>query len=128
MLYIPAENVYYEVIVKDDNEDSLLAYSFKKRVIPVSPNNFFVYLQTILMGLRGMQIEKSAQEIQAALVRLKGDFIKFGDEFEIVGSHLTNAGNKYELARRQLDKVTLKLDAVEHIGAPEPLVIASDAK
>lgn len=115
LMYIPAENVYYEVIVRDET-DNLCAYAFKKRVIPVSPNNFFVYIQTVLMGLRGLQIEKSAKVIQESLIRLKMDFSKFGEEFEVLGTHLTNASNKYELTRRQLDKVGQKLENIETIG------------
>lgn len=116
LLYIPAENVYYEVIVKDEGLESLMNYAFKKRVIPVSPNNFFVYLQTVLMGLRGLAIEKSAKIIQEALVRLKGDFQKFGDDFEVLGSHITNAGNKYDQTRTKLERLGQKLENIEHIG------------
>lgn len=112
LLYIPAENVYYEVIVKDEGEDSLSSYAFKKRVIPVSPNNFFVYIQTILMGLRGLQIERSAKEIQGALVRLKGDFVKFDEDFEILGAHITHAEQKYSESNRRLGKIGQKLDNI----------------
>jgi len=116
LLYIPAENVYYEVIVRNEGEENLSNYAFQKRVIPVSPNNFFVYLQTILMGLRGLQIEESAKEIQEALVRLKGDFQKFGDDFEVLGSHLTNAGNKFEDSKRRFEKLGQKLENIELLG------------
>lgn len=117
LLYIPAENVYYEVIVKDEAEDSLSAYAFKKRVIPVSPNNFFVYIQTVLMGLRGLQIGESAKEMQQALKGLKGDFEKFGDEFSVLGSHITNAGNKYDESKRRYEKIGQKLETIEQIGS-----------
>lgn len=123
LLYIPAENVYYEIIVKDEEAGNLCDYAFKKRVIPVSPNNFFVYLQTILMGLRGLQIERSAKIIQEALVRLKSDFGRFGEEFEVLGTHLTNAGNKYEQSKRQLEKVGQKLENIELIGQKEQKLI-----
>lgn len=119
LLYIPAENVYYEVIIKDDSDDNLSAYCFKKRVIPVSPNNFFVYLQTILMGLKGLQIEQNAKKIQDALVRLRGDFSKFGEEFEVLGTHLTNAENKFVDSRRRLEKVGQKFENIELIGESE---------
>lgn len=119
LLYIPAENVYYEVIVKDEGEDSLNSYAIKKRVIPVSPNNFFVYIQTILMGLKGLQVEQRAKEILETLVRLKGDFGKFSDDFEILGSHLTNAENKYTDSQKRLEKLGQKLDNVELMEGKE---------
>lgn len=119
LLYIPAENVYYEVIIKDEGDDSLSTYAFKKRVIPVSPNNFFVYLQTVLMGLRGLQIEKSAKVIQEALVRLKGDFEKFGEDFDVLGGHITNAGNKFDESRRRLERLGAKLTNIELVGEKE---------
>ena len=93
LMYIPAENVYYELIIKDevvDTDKALLNYAFAKRVIPVSPNSFYAYLQTILLGLKGLHIEAQAQDILKNLARLSGDFEKFQDEFELVGKHLTN--------------------------------------
>lgn len=113
LLYIPAENVYYEVIIKDEGDDSLSAYAFKKRVIPVSPNNFFVYLQTVLMGLKGLQIEQSAKRIMDALVRLKGDFAKFGEDYDVLGSHLTNASNKFDESKRRMERIGQKIENIE---------------
>ncbi|MBP9718702.1 DNA recombination protein RmuC [Candidatus Gracilibacteria bacterium] len=119
LMYIPAENVYYEIIAKDEADDGLSSYAFKKRVIPVSPNNFFVYLQTILMGLRGLEIEKSAHLIQASLIRLKGDFIKFASEYDVLGKHITNASNKFEESKRSVDKIGNKLETIELSSAEE---------
>jgi DNA recombination protein RmuC len=115
LMYIPAENVYYELIIKDeaiDTEKSLLNYSFAKRVIPVSPNSFYAYLQTILLGLKGMHIEERAQEILTGLARLSGDFGKFREEFELVGKHLTNTKSRYEEADKKLEKFSDKLGSI----------------
>ncbi|MEK7528181.1 MAG: DNA recombination protein RmuC [Patescibacteria group bacterium] len=115
LLYIPAENVYYEVIIKDEDNTDLRGYALKKRVIPVSPNNLFVYLQTVRMGLQGMQIEKGAREILATLTRLKGDFQKFGEDFSVLGSHIGNASRKYDESERRLERVGSKLDQIESL-------------
>ncbi|MDA8100262.1 MAG: DNA recombination protein RmuC [Nitrospiraceae bacterium] len=112
LMYIPAENVYYELIIKDeaiDTEKGLLHYSFAKRVIPVSPNSFYAYLQTILLGLRGLHIEARAQEILTGLSRLSGDFDKFHADFEVLGKHLTNVKGKFDEADRRLEKFGEKL-------------------
>src|SRR5947208_1118110 len=59
LMYVPAENVYYEAIVRDDggNDRELSAYALERKVIPVSPNCFYAYLQAIVLGLRGLRIE-----------------------------------------------------------------------
>lgn len=109
LMYIPAENVYYETILKGDDEHSLMHYAYDRRVIPVSPNSFYVYLQAILMGLRGMQVERSAADILKNLARLSGDLNKFKNDFELVGTHLTHAKNSYEDSSKRLDRFSDKL-------------------
>lgn len=118
LMYIPAENVYYEVIIKDEDQASLDEYARQKHVVPVSPNNLFAYLKTILMGFRGMQIQKEAKQILQSLTRLKGDFGKFHEEFDVLGSHLTNARNKYDQSEKFLLRISDKLEQIE-LTAPE---------
>jgi DNA recombination protein RmuC len=120
LMYVPAENVYYETIIKesDGEEHQLFGYALQKRVIPVSPNSFYAYLQTILLGLRGMNVEQQAQEILAALSRLRGDFDKLQENFRLVGKHLTNAGSSYSDTEKSLTKFDAKLSQVEHPQLP----------
>ncbi len=119
LMYIPAENVYYEAIIKDEDlEADLLSYCQKKRVFPVSPNSFHAYLQTIAIGFRGMKIEEWAQSLDASLERLKEDLTRFADEFGQIGGHLKNARQKYETAERRLDNFQEKLVNLEAPGSP----------
>ncbi len=123
LMYIPAENVYYELIIRDeavDTDKSLLNYAFAKRVIPVSPNSFYAYLQTILLGLKGLHIEEQAQEILKGLARLSGDFDRFHTEFEVLGKHLTSAKSRYEEADKRLEKFNDRLKGLS--GAEAALV------
>lgn len=126
LMYVPAENIYYETILKDENfgeERSIFSYAIQKRVIPVSPNSFFAYLQVIVLGLKGLQIEKSAQAIFQSLSRLQGDLGRFKKDFEVLGSHLVNAKSKFDDADKRLDKFSDKLELVSEDSVeklPEP--------
>ena len=112
LMYIPAENVYYETIIKEDgvsSDKSLSAYAMAKRVIPVSPNSFYAYLQAIVLGLKGLKIEARAKEIGQYLRRLEGDFSKFRDDFNLVGKHLGHAQACFQSSEKRLEQLGQKL-------------------
>jgi DNA recombination protein RmuC len=116
LMYVPAENVYYETIIKEDNtgdERQLFSYALEKRVIPVSPNSFYAYLQTILLGLRGLKVEERAHEILNTLARLRGDFEKLQENFRVLGKHLVNAQGSYADTEKTLTKFDAKLGQIE---------------
>jgi len=100
-MFIPAENVYYEVIIRDENlgdAASLLNYATSRRVVPVSPNSFYAYLATIATGLKGMQVEQRSREILAELGKLQRDFDRLAEELRLLGRHLASAQGKFEQA------------------------------
>lgn len=112
LMYIPAENVYYETIIKDEGfgeEKSIFMHAISKKVIPVSPNSFYAYLQVIILGMRGLKVEEKAQEVIKMLITLKGSLGKFTQDFEVIGSHIDNIKSSYERAVKSLDKFEDKL-------------------
>lgn len=111
LMYIPAENVYYETIIKDDSEGerNLSQYALSKRVVPVSPNSFYAYLQAIVLGLKGMKVEEHAKEIIQYLSRLRGDFAKFQDDFGLLGKHLGHAQTSYQTTEKRLEQFGQRL-------------------
>jgi len=106
LMYIPAEAVYYHI----SKDEELSAYAKSKKVIFVSPNTFYAYLQAILYGLRGINIQRNIQKIFAELSRLQIDLKKFQDDFDLVGGHLSNASKKYSDAKEKLGQFRDKLD------------------
>ena len=115
LMYIPAENVYYETITSTEGDDSPLRYALAKKVIPVSPTLLYAYLMTIAMGLHGLQIEKQAAEIRTQLGKLNSAFADFAGTFDTLGRHLRNAGSQYDEGSAKLTKLGADL---EHIQRP----------
>jgi DNA recombination protein RmuC len=118
LMYVPAENIYYETIIKDDSipeEDGLFSYAMKKKVVPVSPNSFYAHLRVIALGFKGLQIEKSAKEILQSMERFGSELRKFTDIFETLGLQLNNAKNNYDKADKQLNTMTEKFKTIQAI-------------
>ena len=121
LMYIPAENVYYETVVKYPTDRLDLAeYALKKKVIPISPNLLYAYLMTIVMGLHGLQIEKQAARIRRDLGRLAAGFEAFTTTWEVLGRHLRNAQNQYDEGQIRLGRFQVELEQVKGKQA-EPL-------
>jgi DNA recombination protein RmuC len=121
LMYIPAENVYYETIIKgdeEDNEKALYAYATTKQVMPVSPNSFYAYLLTLAQGFRGLKIEERALEIIHHLNRLRQELDRFTDDFRKVGMHLSNAQTRFGEAEKRLTRFEEKL--LNAAGEPTP--------
>jgi DNA recombination protein RmuC len=109
LMYIPAENIFYEIIIKDD----IFAYSVAKKVIPVSPNTFYAYLQVICLGLKGLQVEENAARILKNLSTLTNEMGRFREDFDLVGTHLANAARKYEDSQKRLDRFLNRLSTIQ---------------
>jgi DNA recombination protein RmuC len=121
LAYIPAENVYYEIIIRDEAGENIADYAREKHVVPVSPSTLFAHLQLIALGLKGMRVEKFAKEILKDLGRLQQDFKRVEDEYRVLGTHLHNASQKYGDAGKRLERFGDKLISIEAPTASEAL-------
>src|SRR5262245_153236 len=119
LMYLPAEGIYYEVVVRDE-EAGLLDYALSRKVIPVSPNTLYAYLATIVMGLKGMRIEEGAREIQRQVADLQGRFGRFFEVFQGIGRNLDLAVRKFEEASRKAEKVNDLMGAISGARAELP--------
>ncbi|MCP4650933.1 MAG: DNA recombination protein RmuC [PVC group bacterium] len=130
LMYIMAENVYYEMIIKEDSdsERSLSAYALTKKVIPVSPNSFYAYLQAIVLGLKGLRVEKNVEEIIRYLSRLSSDMQHFRKDFDVIGRHIVNIKNKYDEADKKIVNFEEKLLTVCSVDKQDNLLGDNDEK
>jgi len=129
LMYVPAENVYYEAIVRNDDDPfQLYRYCLEKRVIPVSPNSFYAYLQTIMVGLKGMQVSERAESIVREIEALRIELEKFVKAYETVGSHVRNAASKLEEGSKLLNKVELRVESLAGNGAEQQTLFQEERK
>ena len=129
-MFIPSEGIYYDLLInrigsiKAQTRD-LIEYAFKdKHVIIVSPTSFFAYLQTVLQGLRALQIEQSAQQIRERVERLQKHLVSYDEHMKRLGNHLGTAVNTYNTTYREFKKVDKDVTSItEQESEIKPLEI-----
>jgi len=128
-MFIPSESLYYDLLIGDVGTGSsardLIEYAFReKKVIIVSPTSFMAYLQTVLQGLRSLQIEEQAKDIQIQVGKLGRHIGAFDAYMAKLGKSLGTTVNHYNDAHKELGKVDT--DVVKIAGnnaSVEPLLI-----
>jgi len=120
LMFVPSENVYYELLMTQDNKgEQLDSYCRGQNIIAVSPNTLYAHLCVIHLGLRGMQIEENAMRISAGLSGIQKHMETFTDVFEKLGTHLRNAQQSYGEADKRLEKTQNTLDSLIGNGPPD---------
>lgn len=111
-MFIPHEAIYYDLIVnkigalKDEDTENLIQRAASKyKVIIVSPTSFLAYLQTVLQGLRALQIEESAKEIRERVEQLGKHILAYDEYFKKLGNNLGTTVNSYNAAYKELNKI-----------------------
>lgn len=111
LMFIPSESIYYDLLVSKIgaikvNTRDLLEYAVRdKRVMIVSPNSFHAYLQTILQGLKALQIEESAKEIRKGVEKLDRHLKSYSEYMRKLGANLGTTVNMYNLAGKEWGKI-----------------------
>ncbi len=131
-MFIPSEAVYYDLLinkigaVKSNTRDLIQYAAGEKKVMIVSPTTFLAYLQTVLQGLKALQIEESAKEIRKRVEELGRHLSSYETYMKKLGAHLGTTVNMYNSAYKELgkiDKDVLKIAGVASSAGIEPMVI-----
>jgi DNA recombination protein RmuC len=128
-MFIPSESLYYDLLIGGVGTGSsacdLIEYAFRdKKVVIVSPTSFMAYLQTVLQGLRSLQIEEQAKDIQIRVGKLGRHISKFEEHMQKLGKSLGQTVGHFNYAHKELGKVDK--DVVKIAGASsnvDPLLL-----
>ena len=110
-MFIPSESIYYDLLTGSVggakiNSRDLIEYAFRERkVIIVSPTSFLAYLQTVLQGLKAMQIEEKAIEIKQNVEKLGRHILSYDDFLQKMGNSLATTVNHYNNASAEFKKI-----------------------
>ena len=107
-MFIPHEGIYYDLLSNKvgAGEDNLIQRAAGKyKVIIVSPTSFLAYLQTVLQGLKAMEIEEKAQDIIKNVEKLSGHIAKYEDYYQKLGKTLETTVNHYNAGYKELGKI-----------------------
>lgn len=105
LMYIPSENIYYEII----NDDELFDYAGSKMVLPVSPMSFYAYIKAILISFEGQKIEEKAKQVITLLNTIKKDYQRTEENMLILNKHITNAYNQSAQVTKNFQSLGNKL-------------------
>ncbi|MFI5240662.1 MAG: DNA recombination protein RmuC [Candidatus Saccharimonadia bacterium] len=129
-MFIPSEAIYYDLLINkvgavQTSARDLIEYAFRdKRVIIVSPTSFMAYLQTVMQGLRSLQIEEQAKEIRVRVGQLGTHLAAYDQYMQKLGSSLGTTVNHYNTAHKELGKIDK--DVVKIAGSAstvEPILV-----
>jgi len=110
-MFIPSEAVYYDLLVNkvgamQSSTRNLINYAAgEKKVLIVSPTTFLAYLQTVLQGLKALQIEESAKEIKKQVGNLERHLGSYQLYMQKLGNHITTTVNTYNSASKEFKKI-----------------------
>lgn len=129
-MFIPSESLYYDLLINKvgttaTNSRDLIEYAFQeKHVIIVSPTSFMAYLQTVLQGLRSLQIEEQAKDIQKRVGELGRHIGAYETLMQKLGGSIGTTVNHYNNAHNELKKIDKDVVKIaQTTPAVEPLLI-----
>ncbi|HYH74814.1 MAG TPA: DNA recombination protein RmuC [Candidatus Saccharimonadales bacterium] len=129
-MFIPSEAIYYDLLVNkvgmtNTSARDLIEYAFReKNVIIVSPTTFMAYLQTVLQGLRSLQIEDQAKEIQKRVGELGRHISTYEQFMQKLGNSLGTSVGHFNTAHKELKKIDKDVVKIAHTApSVEPLLL-----
>lgn len=108
-MFIPSEGIYYDLLTNQigagEEENLIQRAASKYKVIIVSPTSFLAYLQTVMQGLKALQIEQKAVDIQKRVGELGKHVAKYEEFYKKLGTSLGTSISHYNAGYKELGKI-----------------------
>ena len=122
LMFIPSEAIYYETIAENNQlgaPSGILEFAQAHHVLPVGPNTFYAFLQIVFLGIRNVEIIRSAKKIQEKLSALERSFDLFYRKYEDMGKGIEKAAEAYRVGSGHIDRYKRHLDEALQLEAFE---------
>jgi DNA recombination protein RmuC len=110
-MFIPHEAIYYDLLINkigavtEDTENLIQRAAGKYKVIIVSPTSFLAYLQTVLQGLKAMQIEETTKDIIKRVGEIGVHMKKYEEYHNKLGASLGTVVNHFNASSKEFKKI-----------------------
>lgn len=133
-MFIPHEAIYYDLLINkigavtEDTENLIQRAAGKNKVIIVSPTSFLAYLQTVLQGLKAMQIEEQTKDIIKRVGEIGTHLKKYEDYHGRLGNSLETVVNHYNNSSKEFKKIDKDVMRItgESLGFEQVLIDKPD--
>ena len=129
-MFIPHYVIYYDLLINkigaisDYTENLIKRAAGKYKVIIVSPTSFLAYLQTVLQGLKAMQIEETAKDIIKRVDELGTHLKKYEEYHNKLGNSLDTVVNHFNASGKEFKKVDKDITRITGtaVGIESPII------
>jgi DNA recombination protein RmuC len=108
-MFIPSEGIYYDLLTNQvgagEDENLIQRAASKYKVIIVSPTSFLAYLQTVMQGLKALEIEQKAADIQKRVGELGKHLGAYEEFYKKLGVSLGTTVSHYNSGYKELGKI-----------------------
>ncbi|MFH1791073.1 MAG: DNA recombination protein RmuC [Candidatus Omnitrophota bacterium] len=122
LMFIPSESIYYETIAEKNylgEPCAVYEYARANHIVPVSPNTFYAFLQIVMMGIKNVDIIKSAKKLQDALSKIERNFTLFYNKYEDIGALLEKAQESYRVGDTHIKRFRENIVSTLNLELPD---------
>ncbi len=129
LMFIPSEAIYYDLLANkvglgNVSGRNLMQYASEKKVTIVGPSTLSAMLQTIMQGLRSIEIHKDTEKIRKNIEQLQRHLLAHNAHMLKLGSSLGATVNHYNSTYKELGKIDRDIVKITDSEASiEPLLL-----